>query len=272
MKTSSIICHKCKTLFDLPKKELSRQTRNERTYFFCSRSCAQSFNKTTTHKIQSNCLWCRKPFETTTHKKGRKCCSKNCAVKYAQSFVKEENQSRGLKTHWKPIPKVFPKIYDLTCVICHNVFQKTLNLWELKNKPTQTCGEHCYSELMRKLARENPNCGGETNYKRYRYNGILMDSKWEVELAKWMDEKGIVWDRSKKRHQLFWFDENENNRRYYPDFFIPKINVYLDPKNPYLMKCDKYKIQRVMERNSAEVVCGNLDVLKKTLTDRCLCN
>jgi hypothetical protein len=214
-----------------------------------------------------------KEFETTTHKKGRKCCSKDCSHKYAQSFVNTKSISKSITELWnKGIygEKItFPRIQNFVCKFCHLPFSR---ISKKKLYDVKTCSEKCYHDLLSKLARENPNCGGETNYKRYRYNGILMDSKWEVDLAKWMDENGIIWDRSRKRHQLFWFDENGNNRRYYPDFFIPKINVYLDPKNPYLMKCDKYKIQRVIERNNVEIVCGNLDVIKKSLTDRCFCD
>lgn len=262
MKTIPMTCHKCQTSFDVPKKEYDRQIRNGRLYFFCSRSCAQSFNKTTTTKISFNCLWCKKEFETTTHKKGKRCCSKNCAHKYAQSHVNSEIHKKSVQRCSE-----YPKLKEFVCVVCQFPF-----LRKVKSNVTvkKTCGVKCYSKLLSNLARANPNCGGETNYKRYRYNGILMDSKWEIDLAKWMDENDIVWDRSRKRHQLFWFDEIGNNRRYYPDFYIPKINVYLDPKNPYLMKCDAYKIQKVIERNNVEIICGNLDVLKKTLSERCL--
>lgn len=93
-----------------------------------------------------------------------------------------------------------------------------------------------------------------------------MDSSWEVKLAIWMDEKNIIWDRNKKRHQFIWTDSNNKKHRYYPDFYIPSINLYLDPKNPHLIKCDKFKIEQVQKENNIKIEYGNLEYLKNVLT------
>ena len=270
-----ITCHKCSILFPIVKREYKRQLKNGRKHFFCSLSCASSFNKNTTTKLLSNCLRCGKQFETTTHKNAKNCCSKVCARKYAQSFVDTSRLSKSMKQAWASdkfanVKRILePRVHNFECVICNSPFQR---ITKKLLKTVKTCSRECFRQLCSKNSRSNPNCGGETNYRRYRYKGILMDSKWELELAQWMDEKGIVWDRSKKRHQLFWFDANGVNRRYYPDFFIPKMNIYIDPKNPYLMQKDKYKLEKVIERNNVEIVFGNLDSIKQTLSERCINN
>ena len=136
-----------------------------------------------------------------------------------------------------------------------------------KNHPYKTCGDICYRKRMSQSSTENPNCGGETNYKKYRYKGIWLDSTWEKDLAEWMDLNDFDWERSRKLHQFLWTDKNGKKRRYYPDFYLPKYKIYVDTKNPYLMKCDEYKIGKVIEENKISIVCGDLKKVKKELTD-----
>lgn len=71
------------------------------------------------------------------------------------------------------------------------------------------------------------------------YNGILLDSTWEVELAKRLDHLSIKWIRP---HPLKWKDENGILRNYFPDFYLPEFDMYLDPKNSYAYRVQKKKI------------------------------
>jgi hypothetical protein len=115
-----------------------------------------------------------------------------------------------------------------------------------------------------KNSRENPNCGGETNYKRFKYKEILMDSSWEVKLAKWMDDNNIEWKRSRKII-FYWTDVEGNKRRYYPDFYLPKFDLYLDPKNKFLQIKDKFKLEQVRKENNINLICGLIDDIKKKI-------
>lgn len=265
-----IICDNCGKECEKPSKEINRQIKQGRTKFYCCLSCSTIGNNTTTKIVKSNCLFCGDEFETTTHKKCRKCCSKECSIKYTQSFVDKNNISKTIKNLWNNGmygERYVPKLSNFTCIICNNQFQKTLNNWTLKNKPNQTCSKECRSILIGNKNRENPNCGGETNYKKYRYKGIWMDSTWEKDLAEWMDSKNIIWKRSKKLHQLLWIDNDGKKRRYYPDFYLPKFDLYVDTKNPYLMKCDDEKIKSVIKENNVKLICGNIDFVKKELVN-----
>ena len=111
---------------------------------------------------------------------------------------------------------------------------------------------------MRNNSRANPNCGGETNYRKFKYNDIWMDSSWEVNVAKWMDENNIKWRRDRKIN-FKWTDMDGKLRRYYPDFYLEKYNVYLDPKNKYLIEKDTYKINQVQKENNIKVIFGLQD-------------
>ena len=92
-----------------------------------------------------------------------------------------------------------------------------------------------------------------------------MDSTWEVDIAKWMDDKKVKWDRSRKKYMFWWTDNNGNKRRYYPDFYLPEYNVYLDPKNKYKMENDTVKMERVIKENGINIFCGELSNIKKEL-------
>jgi hypothetical protein len=84
------------------------------------------------------------------------------------------------------------------------------------------------------------------------YKEIWFDSKWEVEVAKSLDDNSIKWERP---HIGFkWTDEG---RKYYPDFYLPDFDVYLDPKNSYLRIKDQKKISEACRRNSINVLVLN---------------
>ena len=51
----------------------------------------------------------------------------------------------------------------------------------------------------------------------------------------------VEWERP---IPLNWMDSEGVKHRYYPDFYLPEYNIYLDPKNSYLMKKDEEKIWR----------------------------
>ncbi len=103
-----------------------------------------------------------------------------------------------------------------------------------------------YSERARKNKlggyRPHPNRG-------QRYNGVWFDSTWEVTVAKSLDENNIEWTRPASG--FVWTDKGN---KYYPDFYLPKYDVYLDPKNGYLQIKDKTKIEEAQKRNNIRVL------------------
>lgn len=69
-----------------------------------------------------------------------------------------------------------------------------------------------------------------------------MDSGWEVKLATYLDQRNICWVRP---GPVFYIDEKGKRRPYFPDFYLPDFNVYLDPKNPIATKKQKNKLDIV---------------------------
>ena len=257
MKMTKIICENCKKECEKPTKEINRQIKQGRTKFYCSISCSTTNLLTKTEIIKSNCLFCGKEIKTTTHKKHKKCCNQICSTKYAQQFVDPDNHRLSVQRE-----KTFPRNKNFECVVCSKIFSKKVN----NNVDIKlTCSEECLSKLVSKRNSENPNCGGKLGYRRFKYNGFTMDSRWEVEIAKWMDSKKIKWYRSKKRYMFWWMDENNNKRKYFPDFYLPTLDVYLDPKNDYYLKRDLPKLKQVIDKYKIKLFYGQVDDIKKNI-------
>lgn len=88
-----------------------------------------------------------------------------------------------------------------------------------------------HSISMRKAVINHPlsysahNVCGRT--KKINYNGKKLTGTWELEVAKFLDRKGIVWTNIIKPFQYVW--ENKI-RSYFPDFYLPEYNLYIEVK------------------------------------------
>ena len=100
------------------------------------------------------------------------------------------------------------------------------------------------------------------SHKSYTYNGVKFISSYEVELAKNLDLNNIDWI---KPSRLTYIDSNGKKHHYTADFYLPEYNLYLDPKNDYLIEhinptlgySDKQKIAWVEEQNNVKVLILN---------------
>ena len=79
-------------------------------------------------------------------------------------------------------------------------------------------------------------------------NGIWMDSTWEIELANRLNSLSINWERDTGKHRLTYTDVNGEERKYYPDFYLPDYDVYVEVKG-YWTSETKQKMNSVIERN-----------------------
>ena len=81
--------------------------------------------------------------------------------------------------------------------------------------------------------------------------GVILESTYEVRTAEILDALNIKW--IKVRTGYIWNDDGKQ-RRYIPDFYLPEYDLFLDPKNDYLIEKDKRKINSAMEINSITVI------------------
>jgi len=255
-KLITINCSNCDKAFEKYSGEINRQRKKGRNNFYCSKECCcagvSKLNKQFPDKIKQ-CEWCKVDFVTSDAKHANKCCSKKCAVNITAKFNTKLPESKF------PKKRHIPKPISCVCCVCALVFSTT-------NFKKQTCSKKCMSELMSQKARANPNCGGQTNYKKFQYKSIWMDSSWEVEIAEWLDSKGIEWVRTKKIY-FNWTDSNGKERLYFPDFYLPELDMYLDPKNKFLETKDKFKIEQVIENYKINLIYGDKEKIKNAVNN-----
>lgn len=99
-------------------------------------------------------------------------------------------------------------------------------------------------------------CERISKHSKYTRNveykpGVFLESSFEVRTAEILDNLGIEWERVRKGY--VW-DDNGQTRRYIPDFYLPGYDLFLDPKNDYLIKKDQRKIESAMKLNNIRVV------------------
>ena len=96
--------------------------------------------------------------------------------------------------------------------------------------------------------------GGKNYRKTFEYNGVLLESSYELLLAKELDKNNIKWIRPKR---LKWIDETGKQRHYTPDFYLTEFDIYLDPKNDYLIKIDSVKVRLCAIQNNVKIYVLN---------------
>ena len=130
-------------------------------------------------------------------------------------------------------------------------------------------GKQVWSEESRQRLRESAihrGLGGVRPTKKVLYRGVKLGSTYEVELAKDLDSNNVNWNIPKR---IKYFDLNNKLHYYSPDLYLPDYNIYLDPKNDFLINNinprlgykDSDKIKWVCEQNNIKVFILNKDQL-----------
>lgn len=85
------------------------------------------------------------------------------------------------------------------------------------------------------------------------------DSKWEDALAIRLDELDIVWNRPEP---IKYKAKDGIMRNYFADFYIPHLDLYLDPKNEWVQEQQKDKIEE-LHKNIKLIILGSLEECKR---------
>ena len=80
------------------------------------------------------------------------------------------------------------------------------------------------------------------------YKGVWLDSTWELALAQKLDELQIHWERDTGKHRFQYIDNKGKIRNYYPDFFIPSLDLYIEVKG-YWTAETRHKMSSVKEKH-----------------------
>lgn len=74
--------------------------------------------------------------------------------------------------------------------------------------------------------------------KRYYYNDIPFRSTWEVTFAKWLDSENIKYKYEGVK-VIYKDPETDQNKLYYPDFYIPDYNLCIEIKPKCYLGSDR---------------------------------
>lgn len=187
-----------------------------------------------------NCLNCNL---IITSEYAKKFCGSSCSASYnlkgkhrnkfwcIETFGKYEQKIPTPEINkYSPLSKIawgpYSKIKINTCSNCDKLFTS--------KKITTTCSDVCFISIKKKNA---------TGIKRKYYKNMQFDSNWEIEMAILLDKNNIIWEQPKIA--VLWKDNMGKERKYFPDFFLPDYNIFLDPKNPIVISKQKEKLDAV---------------------------
>lgn len=198
--------------------------------------------------IERSCRQCGSSFIVAIPSDPKTFCNRSCAASFncVGRVRSPESRSRTAASRLAYIAKhgnypnrkgrEFPDLTNIkraTCTHCRQPFWSKRQRRVDKNYTT-TCSDNCFIAVKKANA---------TGIKRVEYQGFQFDSQWEVEVAKRLEAASIQWIRPIEA--IRWVDDKGRERRYYADFFIPDLNLYLDPKNPLVIKRQNDKLIRV---------------------------
>lgn len=196
---------------------------------FCSRACANS----------------RGPMSEETKAQRSDLVRQHLAIN-PRTYDSEHHKAIGLKGAQAQGKKAI--IPNTICSYCSGPMEPS--------KIRKTCSDVCATRS--RFSRSYQNGSRKTFY----YNGVLLESSWELKLAKHLDSLGIKWIRP---DGMNWTDSENTNRVYYPDFYLPDYDLYLDPKNLYCMRKDEEKMSVISTK--VKIIYGDIQHVISSIDD-----
>ena len=101
------------------------------------------------------------------------------------------------------------------------------------------------------------NSGRSKKFRVKDSNGkeVVLQSTYELLCSELLNDLGIKWIRPKSLRY--------DGKLYFPDFYLPEYDIFLDPKNNFKAKQDELKIQKVIEQNNVKVFILTVDLITK---------
>lgn len=196
--------------------------------------------------------------------RNNKFCSKHCsavfngAVRQSTGWKQSDHQKLCASLSMKARPAKPPYSKISYCTFCTRPFEGI----------RKTCSDECMSSVLSRTAKLNPMLGGNKNNRAYGWyesptaGRVWLESSYEYKVALDLDTNQVRWSRPKGLKYTL----DGKARTYLPDFYLIDYNVFLDPKNDFLIQQDAQKIEQVQLQNNVTVIV--LD--KNNLTWLCI--
>jgi hypothetical protein len=209
--------------------------------------------------------------------RNRPFCGSSCAATYnnirkgPRSESTKQNISKGLKNRDKSKPADSTKrSAQNRKKILHN--DPKPSVCHITYKNCDHCGKPFY---VRGITNKKKGCSRicsialSTTYRTYQ-NGrrkifyyfnkhqnkeVMLESSWEKEIAEFLDFHNVVWIRP-----TYIVYKTDKDHLYFPDFYLPDYNLYLDPKNPNCLALSIEKMNIVS--SLIPLIYGDKDMIK----------
>lgn len=146
-----------------------------------------------------------------------------------------------------------------SCPIIHYVCPQCQQEFESRQKRkfcSRACGRNAGA-----IGGLQPN---STKVHRTIYKDYQMDSGAELAFAKLLDQHGIKWEKNSTRSFPF-VDSQGKDRLYYPDFYLPQYNHWIEIKGKrYVREDDQLRLEAV---SNIELIMSNNIQLPKCVGD-----
>lgn len=167
-------------------------------------------------------------------------------IEYARSLVErskqfKENQFTKARRNGTEVPSAWNKGMSGLAGTPHTA--------EAKEKIRQGALNSNHRRLVRSIR----------NYTKTDGTVVQLDSSWEEALAIRLDSLSIEWVRPEP---MKWVDSKNRQRNYFPDFYLTKLDLYLDPKNPAAYKQQIEKVTWLKENVNNLVFLLSIDEIK----------
>ena len=232
MVKTTYLCKKCNNTFSAKGGNYKKHVEvcdgryNRFIKLECCRYCSVSFGSMSTSERANHSRWCKKNPKRSSYVENLRGSfggvDRVALMKEARKKSGKTNQYTKARIEKSEVPTNPRK--GLTG------FRGTPHTQETKEIIRQKALTSKHRRLVRSV-REYVKKNGEI---------VMLDSSWEEMLAKRLDELNIEWSRPTEPVSYTTADGRVHN--YFPDFFLPEHNLYLDPKNPAALNAQKDKV------------------------------
>lgn len=194
------------------------------------------------------CEKCKKEYtwKETQPFYSKRFCSKFCSHSHIVSNEQKQKISLALKNKYKK--DIIDLPYYKKCSRCGQEFL----CYNDKRKNCDNCkgtkGLHYKVKDSSKMGGLREHGGKVKNYIKYinRYNNEMTLNQCEYKIAKYLDSLSYKWNRNLKGFD--YIDEKGNNRKFYPDFYIQDLDLYVEFKG-WNAAWMKHKMRDAQSRN-----------------------
>ncbi len=172
------------------------------------------------------CKYCGRECKNLNSLRQHECRCKENPNRIDMSYIKPGHSKghKGTNQYIKAQELGLPKP-----IISEETRQKFSNIWKGRKHTDEA--KIKISMGMKRAIQKYPESYSSSNVngrvKHYEYNGYKLDGLWELEVAKYLDNENITWEKPTKGFEYEW---NNGIHLYFPDFYLPKYDYYIEVK------------------------------------------